>query len=48
MTERYKRLQILGENMWCKACPVMLYKGALLHDNQIDKNLMQLGLCFTC
>jgi len=43
MAERYEKLREIGRNMWVSDCPVMLYKGVLLHDNKLNKNLLQLG-----
>ncbi len=43
MAERYKKLKEIADNMWVSDCPVMLYKGVLLHDSQLNQNLLQLG-----
>lgn len=43
MGERYEKLREIGSNMWVPDCPVMLYKGVLLHDSEQNRNLLQLG-----
>ena len=45
MPERYKKIKEIGNDMWVMGCPVIMYKGVLLHDNELNKNLLQLGFC---
>ena len=42
MSERYKKLFSLPENLYEKECPVMICAGALSKDNQTNKVFVQL------
>lgn len=45
MSERYKKIKEIGSDMWVMGCPIIMYKGVLLHDNKTNNNLLQLGFC---
>ena len=42
MEQRYQRIKSIDETLWNIDCPIFFNKGALLRDNKINKNILQL------
>ena len=41
MGQRYQRIKSIDESSWNIESPIVFNKGALLRDNKIDKNILQ-------
>lgn len=42
MEQCYQRIKSIDESLWNVKSPILFNKGALLRDNKINKNILQL------